>query len=374
MGTRKRQFLFIFIFTFLYKLSFAWRSGIKAGWQDELSWNALAQRETFFGTITQFDSGYPTPLLRAFSFALAHTTVDSFLIWHIFILLVISGCLASLAYSRIIDSRSGYLVAGLACSYPSFDLLLLHNLSYWTFIPLFVILLNILYGKGEMHATQFISLLGLIVFTAKPQLLSLVFTLIISIGITRNQYRAPLFMVALTIIFLFFLGRFSKNSVNLAFDLPSIFNFGFTLNSHLLNIIALLLVVSLYKISKIFNQPMLVGVYYIITSFAFTKLLYKFLRHKSQDVRTLAVIFSLLFYTSSLYIFPNSGWSNNNLLSSYDFISLYSRHYLPIIFIGSFLLIRLFKNRRFLNAVLALGMLQNIVIQIALFNQFYRPI
>jgi hypothetical protein len=147
LGSRWKQFITIFVLSFLFKLLLAWRSGITRGWQDELSWVHLAQTNDFFTTITELDAGYPTPLLRAFSFAITQISDSNFLFWHICVLIVISGSLASLAFSRALKTKSQYLVSGLACSYPSFDLLLMHNLSYWAFIPLFVTLSNILYGK-----------------------------------------------------------------------------------------------------------------------------------------------------------------------------------------------------------------------------------
>jgi len=372
-GNRRRQFLYIFIFTFLYKLLFAWRTGISRGWQDELSWNILARGGSFFQTINQLDAGYPTPILRAFSVVLAHTTDESFFVWHVSILLAMSGSLASLAYSKAINTRSRYLVAGLVACYPSFDLLLLHNLSYWTLIPLFVILSNILFGKADLSMTQFLSIIFLVLLTAKPQILIMVLILIVSIGVSSKSFRTHLLILSAITLSLISIGRFSNNSIDLRIDSPSLFNLGVTINSHLINIVVMFFVLVLYKTSKIFNQPTLIGFYYVTVSCAVSYILYKFFRSKKRDFRTLLVFFALITYISSLYVFPNSGWSNDGLLSSSDFISLYSRHYLPVVVIGSFLLTKIIGNAKLLLTLLSLGVLQNIAIQIAVFNQLYRP-
>lgn len=374
MGTRKRQFLFIFVFTFLYKLSFAWRSGIKAGWQDELSWNALAQRETFFGTITQFDSGYPTPLLRAFSFALAHTTVDSFLVWHIFILLVVSGSLASLAYSRIIDSHSRHLVAAIACSYPSFDLLLLHNLGYWTFIPLFVVLSNILYGKTEVTTTVFISIICLIILTAKPQLL--IFTLILSVClvIVNHRIHKSLIVVIALMMVIIILGRSQKKIVDLNIDPPSIINFVLTANSHFINVVAPIVVMGVYASSRFFKFPILILLFYAVSNIIAILRLVNFADYIRKSRRISILYLAFLALIGSLYLFPNSGWSQNNLLVSSIYPPLFSRHYLPIVLSIGFILLLVFRESNWTQITLALAAVQSTLLQILLFHNLYMPI
>ena len=372
LGSRRTQFLIIFVVTFLFKLLFAWRSGITRGWQDELSWNNLAQTKGFFATVTEFDAGYPTPLLRTFSFAITQVSHSNFLFWHICVLIVISGSLASITFSRILSTKSKYLMAGLVCSYPSFDLLLLHNLSYWAFIPLFVTLSNILYGKLKINPTKLYSILALLFLAAKPQILLIVLVLIVSFGFISKLSHVSISIISFTILFLLIVGRFSEKPISLSFDLQSILNL-ITLNSHLLNIIGLLLIIAVYKAGKIFDQALLIGVYYLFASFLCSYFLQKFLRKNRQDVATFSVFVSLVIYISSLYFFPNSGWSNDKLLTAFDFISLYSRHYLPIVVIGSFLLIMLFEKVRLLNTLLLVGLFQNIVLQITLFNQFYHP-
>jgi hypothetical protein len=373
-GGRRRQFLLIFVLTFLYKLLFAWRTGVSRGWQDELSWNTLGRGGGFFQTINQLDAGYPAPMLRAFSWVLARTTDESFLVWHLCILVAISASTASLAYSKVIESGFRYLVAGLVLSYPSFDLLLLHNLPYWTFIPLFVMLSNIFYRKLDLNAAQYSLIVFLILFTAKPQILIIVLFLVLGISAISKIYRFPFLVMSAVILFLISFGRVSNNSINLQIDFSSIFNLGITVNSHFANIVAMLLVLALYAASKILNQPLLIGFYYLATNLAFSYILYKYIRSDKREFRTLLVYFAMIIYVLSLFVFPNSGWSNNGVLSSLDFISLYSRHYLPVILIGSFLLIKLVGKTKLLFGVLIVGVLQNMAIQIVVFNQLYRPI
>jgi hypothetical protein len=198
--------------------------------------------------------------------------------------------------------------------------------------------------------------------------------LVLGICVTSKLYRYRLLTISVVILLLISIGRVSNNSINLQIDFSSIFNLGITVNSHFASIFALLLVLVLYKVSRILNQPLLVGFYYVATSLAFSYILYKFIRNNKRDFRTMLVYFALIIYILSLYVFPNSGWSNNCVLSSLDFISLYSRHYLPVVLIGAFLLLKFVSNTKLLIRVLTVGVLQNTAIQIVLFNQLYRPI
>ena len=374
IGSRRRQFVSIFALTFLYKLIFAWRTGITRGWQDEIAWKTDAASENFLKTVNLFDAGYPTPLLRTFSFVLAKFTTNDFLLWHVCILIIISGSLASLAYSRIIVTQSRILLAGLACSYPSFDLLLLHNLSYWTFIPLFVLLSNVLYGKRRINSVFLISAFLLIILTAKPQLLIAVAIFLICIGVINQWVSKSVFVLIALIGLIVILGRTSENHLGLELDLNSVVNLILTINSHFFTVVAPVLVLGSYAISKYFNFAFFIFLTLTLPNIlVIAKQFYSIINTK--DTLLIKILyFSFFLSAASLYFFPNSGWSQDNLLTSNVYTSLFSRHYLPIIFLAGLLILLTFRESKWTKLLLSLAMIQNVLLQVFLFHQLYAPI
>ena len=373
-GSRRRQFLSIFVLTFLYKLLFSWRTGISVGWQDENAWKTHAAGEDFLETVNLFDAGYPTPLLRTFSFVLAQFTTDNFFLWHVCILIVISGSLASLAYSRIIESESRYLIAGLACSYPSFDLLLLHNLSYWTYIPLFVLLSNVLYGKKQINSVFLVFAFVLIVLTAKPQLLITVIVLLVCVGVLNRRVSKSVFALIALIGLIVVLGRTSENPLGLELDLNSLVNLILTINSHFFTVVAPGLVLGSYAISKYFNSSALVFLILTLSNILALTKWFRLIFNSKGILRIKILYLSFLLSAASLYFFPNSGWSQNNLLSSNIYTSLFSRHYLPIVFVAGLLILLTFRERKWTKFLLSLATIQNVLLQVFLFHQLYAPI
>ena len=373
-GSRRTQFLIIFVLTFLFKLLFAWRSGITRGWQDESSWKKLAQTRGFFTTVIEFDAGYPTPLLRAFSFAITQISTSNFLLWHICVLTIISGSLASLAYCRIINRKSRYLLAGLVCSYPSFDLLLLHNLSYWTFIPLFILLANALYEKESLSATPSALIFTLIVFTAKPQLLVAVLVMLVFILRINGRLQKSITIAILSILVLGLLGRTSKNAIDLSLDVPSIINLVFTANAHFINVLAPIFVIGDYALSRFLNSSALIFLFFFLSNVITVLTLTRIRRYLRDLIQIRVVLVSFLVSVGILYFFPNSGWSQNNLMFSNIYTSLFSRHYLPIVFLAGLTLFLIFQESKRINIMIFLAVIQNIALLLFLFDKFFAPI
>lgn len=374
LGSRRTQFLIIFVLTFLFKLLFAWRSGITRGWQDESSWKMLAQTRGFFTTVIEFDAGYPTPLLRAFSFVITQISSSNFLLWHICVLTVISGSLASLAYCRIINIKSRYLLAGLVCSYPSFDLLLLHNLSYWTFIPLFILLANALYDKERLSKTPSAMIFGLIFLTAKPQLLAAVLVMLVFILRIHGRLQKSIAVAILSIWVLGLLGRTSHNAIDLSLDVPSIINLVFTANAHFINVLIPIFVMVDYALSRFLNSSALIFLLFFLSNLISVLTLTRVRRYLRDLTQIRAVFVSYLVSVGCLYFFPNSGWSQNNLMFSNVYTSLFSRHYLPIVFLAGLTLFLIFQENKRIKILILLAIIQNIALISILFNQLYSPI
>ncbi len=373
-GSRRRQFLFIFVLTFFYKLLFAWRTGVSRGWQDEMAWKTHAAGEGLLETVTLFDAGYPTPLLRTFSFVLAQFTTNDFTLWHVCILLIISGSIASLAYSRIIAFNDRYVLAGLVCSYPSFDLLLLHNLSYWTFIPLFVLLSNVLYGKKQINLVFLVFAFVLITFTAKPQLLIALAVPLVCVGVINQRVNKSVFILIALIGLIVVLGRTSENPLGLELDLNSVVNLIFTINSHFFNVAAPVLVLGSYAISKYFNSFGFIFATLVLPNILALSKWFKLIVYSKDAILFKILYFSFFLSASSLYFFPNSGWSQDNLLTSNFYTSLFSRHYLPIIFLAGLILLMLCPKGKWTKFLLSFATIQNIFLQVYLFHQLYAPI
>lgn len=372
LGSAYRTFWSIFVFTFLTKLLFAWRSGIRLGWQDEIAWEKTANTSTFLQTVTTYDAGYPTPVLRALSFLLTHTRTEGFLLWHLSVLLIISLCTSSLAFSRqmLLDKR--LMLGCLLATYPSFDLLLLHNLSYWTFIPLFVILTNQINSEENPSKRTSVTTLVLLVSTAKPQLLVTSLFLSGYLMSKKKMTRFNSFVILVALAVLFSLGRLSQNPITLALDIESLVNFPLTIASHFTNVVFPIFTLSIYFANRVIDLP-IISVYFVCSSLLFVWLYY---RNRKIENYSFAFVsfFAFCAYSLGLYFFANSGWSQDNLFTSGYYTSLFSRHYLPIVLLVCSVLTSLIKKVRVLNVVLVFAVIQNLLMQIFLFTRLYAPV
>lgn len=366
-------FLSIFAFTLVIKLCFAWRTGIVSGWQDELAWASRA-KSSFPETIGSFDAGYPTPLLRALSWILAPTTDESFFVWHLSVIAIIACCIACLSFSKLITRSQILILSGLIATYPSFDLLLLHNLSYWTFIPSIVILTNALYGHLQFNRYISTLFLFLVLISSKPQLL-LVLVILISLLLYKKSVETSTSLLMISgPLLLLILGRVSQSAITLDFDFASLVNFLFSATSHMANVVAPIFTLIVYGLSRVTSLPV-IQLYFLLCNLLFF-LVWVSSRRRNRSFN-LPKPFLLIFgvYTSSLYFFANSGWSQDNLLSSPIYTSLFSRHYLPVIFILALAFLHTPRGgTRASGLVLAFAAVQNLAMQIVLYEQFYKPI
>ena len=360
------------MFTFLTKLIFAWRSGIRLGWQDEIAWEKTALTNTFLQTVTSYDAGYPTPVLRALSYLLTHTKTEDFLLWHLSVLLIISLCTSSLAFSRQISLNKRLMLGCLLATYPSFDLLLLHNLSYWTFIPLYTILTNRINSEDTLSKRTSATILILLVSTAKPQLLVSLLFLCVYLMLKKKIRRFDSFVVLVALAVLLSLGRLSQTPITLALDFESLVNFPLTIASHFTNVILPAFTLSIYFANRVIDLP-IISVYFVCSSLLFVWLYY---RNRKIDNYSFAFVSFITFcvYSLGLYFFANSGWSQDNLFTSGIYTSLFSRHYLPILLLVCSVLISLIKKVRVLNIVVVFAVIQNLLMQIFLFTRLYAPV
>ena len=372
LGSTYTTFLSIFVFTFLTKFLFAWRSGINLGWQDEIDWKNTALASTFLQTVTSYDAGYPTPTLRALSFFLARTNTENFLLWHLSVLIIISLCTSSVAFSRSSSLDKRLMLGCLLATYPSFDLLLLFNLSYWTFIPLFVILTNLVNSEDKLSKGTRATIFVLLVSAAKPQILFSLFFCIFYLMLKNKISRFDSFVVLVTLTVLISLGRLSQTPISLSLDIESLVNFPLTIASHFTNVMFPAFTMFVYFSNRVLDLP-IIPVYFVCSSLFLLGLYY---RNRKIGNYSFAFVSFVIFcvYSISLYFFANSGWSQDSLLSSGNYTSLFSRHYLPIILLVCSVLISLIKKDRMLNTVLVFAVIQNLLMQIFLYDRLYGPI
>lgn len=368
--SRKSTYAGLFFTCLLYKIFFSWRMGIFTGWQDELLWVRQANTNNLTDTVLEPDSGYPTPILRLISYLVSNFSGFSFALLHVVGLLMISASVASLAFSKKLSFESRLLVAGCVIAYPSFDLLLFHNISYWTFIPLFVILVDLLFQESNLTVKYSFSVLFLILSSAKPQLLVSIIILLFALFIYRKDLRNCLYAPISISVLLLVLGRFSTQSINLRIDPSVVTNFLLTASSHIGNVTCPFLILVVFRASKYLQNVGLIFGYFLISTLLISFYLFKY---RIKESKNLAIILSLLTYVASLYLFPNSGWSNPNILTSHDSISLFSRHYLPVVYIVAYMLSLIVESKLHFRVLILLSIFQNIFMQIALFSRIYKP-
>lgn len=371
--TRRADFLLVCFSSFIFKYVLSWQQGMHFGWQDELAWSAYAKSHSFTGTISQLDAGYPTPLLRSLSFLLGNLFPGDFYIWHLAVIFFISLAVASLTLSKVLNRASRYVVAGVLISYPSFDLLLLHNLAYWMFIPLFVALTNIYMEHGKISFSRELIIVTLLFASTKPQLLISALILLVCIFRRKQSSNLQLFFLSIPTISLLVAGRLSHTKLEVSLDWASLGNFFLTFFAHFTFALFPIFTLVIYGASKYLGYGWIIT-FYILCSVLISWI--EFFRtklNKISDINRIILISSLP-TIASVYFFGNSGWSQDDLLTSNIYTSLFSRHYLPILLFVTFLIFNEVSRFR-IRLYLALGaVLQNSLLQVLLFQKFYKPI
>ena len=370
------HFIALSVGVFCYKLIFAWRGQVYSGWQDEILWNEQAIQLQFLPNLTQLDSGYPTPILRLMTFVCAHVAPQNFVALHLLTLIIIGISVGSIYLLDGLSTFNRLSLAVLVASYPSFDLLLLHNVSYWTFLPLLVLIVN---SSNEDSTTLDVRkrflLISLLVTTTKPQLLLCILPLLIHKLIQIKAHRRFHVTLICISILLLILGRNSNKTLGLEIDLYSLSAFFLTLPSHFMNSFFPVFTLTLFSVAHFTNLTFFILASWISQMAVAIFLLAKF-RSKIMSERTnlLPILCAFSLYTYSLYIFPNSGWSGNDLLFSTSYTPLFVRHYLPVIFLCVFGTMKLMPRNKFNYFLVPLAAFQFFLMQLLLFDTLYRPV
>ena len=122
---------------FLYKTIMMWRSNIGTFFQGEETWLEGSENYSLLEYSQLKDSGYFTPILRITGWILFKVFGSSPTSLHLFSSFVASACCASIIIlspknSKLFPKTISAFILG---AFPSFDLLLYFNLSYYIFIP-----------------------------------------------------------------------------------------------------------------------------------------------------------------------------------------------------------------------------------------------
>jgi hypothetical protein len=370
----KNTFILIFLVSLFYKFTLSWQSGITMGWQDEIGWKDFAANHNLLRTIAEFDAGYPTPVVRGLSYILTPFSTSNFIIWHIVVMLCISASISSLAFSKVMNHQSKLITAGILCSFPSFDLLLLHNLSYWAYVPLFVVLTNVIAMKVQLDARLFFVILLLVTASAKPQILISIIALIFISIFVESRLRWKLVSLTIPILLMFLIGRYSGRSLDLNLDYQSLLNYLFTVCAHFFAINTPIPTLLVFATAKYLEFSFLISFYFLFATGVTIYFLIKSRVNGKTSILVLSIALSFATVVSSLYVFANSGWSQNDLLRSSEYLSLFSRHYLPVILNVTFLILLRFHERRSARFLILAAILQNVILQIFLFKQLYKPV
>jgi hypothetical protein len=372
--SNKNTFILIFVVSFFYKFTLSWQSGITMGWQDEIGWRDFAASHSLLVTLAEFDSGYPTPFIRGLSYVLTPFSTSNFLIWHIAVLLFISASISILAFSKVINRQSQVITAGILCTFPSFDLLLLHNLSYWAYVPLFVVLTNVIAMKVQLDARLFFVMLFFVIASAKPQILISIIALILISIFVESRLRKKLLSLSILILLMFLIGRCSGRSLDLNLDYQSLLNYLFTICAHFFAVNTSIPTLLVFATSKYLQFSFLISFYFLFATGITIYFLIKSRANGKRSILALSIALSFATVVSSLYVFANSGWSQNDLLISSEYLSLFSRHYLPVILNVVFLILLRFHGKQRARFLILAAILQNVILQIFLFKQLYKPV
>ena len=139
--------------------------------------------------------------------------------------MIVALCCTSVLLLRGFSKRDLTVAAIALGCFPSSDLLLWHNLSYFGFIPLMVLFLNGI-SRSRTGYSIIVGMQFLIIFSCKPQLLvvDLAVLFLLAAKYCRQNYSLALLHLASSILplFLLIVGRQNSHSLQLQIGLREI--------------------------------------------------------------------------------------------------------------------------------------------------------
>ena len=392
----KHQVLTSVLIISFYRIFFMWHLNITTARQDEVQW--LPQSNVpFTRYVLLRDSGYPVPALRAALWIIDRAFgPHAIAIVHILAAVICGLSLSTLLTLKLLNIQTRWLLVIILGMYPSADLLLWHNISYFTFIGAFVLIGKYLVDNCTEHLPSskyfWPTLILFIAMSSKPQLLGAIWlSLLYVIFSTRKDFkkRIPInllissiiMMITLLIIF----GRQSSSSLNLhlghahEYFLRLLLTVPSIIGGLLIPIISTALVGALRKHGDLGALLILKSIIMSIgaLSVCYTLLqknIRKNLKESKNWIRILSIGAVPIIIGNS--VFPNSGWSDTNYLSGTCTICLYQRHYLPVLFIAIMLasiIITKALSVRIINRIFLILIVQEFTLNLLLYGRLYNP-
>ena len=346
---RLLETLAVFALIFSWRVFVLWHGQINhALWQDEISWMRNAQAGSLLENIQLRDSGYPVPFSRLILWILSNLSPGNAGLIHTYSAFVAAGSCASIIMilGKHYSSKLLALLALIIGFFPTFDLLLFHNLSYFVYIPTISYLLDRVLVHNFTFFNGLITTL-LICLCPKPQLLLSILVALFSIlCVTRSRIALMVKNIALpcfTTLFFFVLGRFDQSSIDLSITLRNMFQ---SLTALIYIPSAILfpwISIGASGFSRMIDSSYLWWTSSIILVASNILLLNRIIG--MNRIRLLGTLngdrarHSLLIFLFlapiyfSLFVFPNSGWEGNYFWNATCTACLYQRHWLPTIFL-----------------------------------------
>ena len=355
-------YIVVSVFISIYRLIFMWRTSIFQFYADEKDWAEVSQSSSFLRHAFTSDAGYFVPLTRAVFWIVYKSSSTQEIVIHLAGCLIVGFCCSSLVLFRNINIQIHKKVIIALCLglYQSFELLLWMNLNYYLFVVCSFILFNRLAMKIEVKSkiANIIAFL-LMISLGKPQLsLSccfLVIAIFIIKGFSFKSIRKWYFEIGLIISLVtsILFSRFNLNplELNITFQnfshaIAGVFNIPFVLILPFLAIgtskLAGMLSNSNYDLSL------------IILSIIFSMIVYLLIYIKKPKNQEFLHFFSfgLIPVYFSLFIFPNTGWTNNYFWNNNCTACMSSRHTFPVFFLV-IMILQSYIKKRFLYLLLA---------------------
>jgi len=381
------QLLTPFFLILFWRIFVLWRGQINVAlWQDEISWAQLAQINNLWDYVWLRDSGYPVPLARFLMWFIVHGLNGSTWIIHLSAALIaaLSSSSLILILRKQMHVPTLTLAALIVGFFPSFDLLLFHNSSYFVFVPI-VALLLLRISQRQFSFFDSLTLTALISFCTKPQLLFSILVGFTFLCLTnRKQIMREIKNVVVPIVatvWYLVLGRLHQESIDLDLNIRSLYKALFAIiyipgavyfpgisvamggyarlsNSTLIWCLSILIVI-LFSI--------------LISCYSIVKLYLGSPRDSGIFLSSIAFLITLPTYFS-LFIFPNSGWQHDYFWNDTCTVCLYQRHWLPIVFLTLLNTLVLFYHSKFLKFLFAATLFQVISLALVAYPYLYQPI
>ncbi len=335
----QRYFLITFLVISLWRVACLWRENINRFHQDEIAWYEDSTSRNFFEYIGMPDSGYPTPVLRAVLWIASQALNGNPTYIHILSVVIVALCCASLLILRGYGKRDLAVAAIALGCFPSSDLLLWHNLSYFGFIPLMVVFLNGI-TRSRNYYLSFMEMQILILFSCKPQLLVACLAILflqVARYLSQKHSLAFLYLASSIIPFIMLIvGRQSSHSLQLQLGLREFVIASMALAIMPIAITLPAIFVGLSGFLRMNSQPLLINLLELTlvatqARFFFTKrtLIGSVIGSERKQI---TFVCAVPLYVS-LFIFGNSTWGNDLFWRISCTECLFQRHIFPLILI-----------------------------------------